>query len=71
MSELGDRKGRIKMAALLVTLLQGPVDTGISLVTNDTITAMMLEMAANDKDTLQQVFNISILNLMYLKNIVL
>lgn len=71
MSELGDRKGRIKMAALLVTLLQGPVDTGISLVTNDTITAMMLEMAANDKDTLQQVFNISILNLMYLKNSVL
>lgn len=58
MLELGDRKSRIKMAALLVTLLQGPVDTGISLVTNDAITAMMLEMASNNIDPLQQVIKL-------------
>ena len=33
--------------------LQGPVDVGINLVTNDKITAMMLEMAGSD-DNLQQ-----------------
>lgn len=54
MLEIGERNGRIKIAALLVTLLQGPVDTGISLVTNDAITAMMLEMASNENDHVQQ-----------------
>lgn len=34
--------------------MQGPVDTGISLVTNDEVTAIMLEMASSD-DSLQQV----------------
>uniref|UniRef100_A0A915DSP8 UNC-45/Cro1/She4 central domain-containing protein n=1 Tax=Ditylenchus dipsaci TaxID=166011 RepID=A0A915DSP8_9BILA len=53
LSEINETKNKIKMAALLITLLQGPVDVGISLVTNDTITNMMLQMAASD-DPLQQ-----------------
>uniref|UniRef100_A0A0N5AQ81 Protein unc-45 homolog B n=1 Tax=Syphacia muris TaxID=451379 RepID=A0A0N5AQ81_9BILA len=44
---------KIKIAALLITLLQGPVDLGINLVTNEQITAMMLQMAGSD-DKLQQ-----------------
>jgi len=46
-------KNRLKLAALLITLLQGPVDTGINLVTNDAVMKVMLEMASTD-DSLQQ-----------------
>ncbi|EJD75017.1 UNC-45 protein [Loa loa] len=44
---------KVKLACMLITLLQGPVDVGINLVTNDQITALMLEMASSD-DNLQQ-----------------
>ncbi|KAL3118992.1 hypothetical protein niasHT_003775 [Heterodera trifolii] len=53
MSDLNDPKNRIKLAALLITLLQGPVDVGVNLVTNDQITEVMLQMASSD-DSLQQ-----------------
>ncbi|KAL3103383.1 hypothetical protein niasHS_002569 [Heterodera schachtii] len=53
MSDLNDPKNRIKLAALLITLLQGPVDVGVNLVTNDQITEVMLQMASSD-DFLQQ-----------------
>lgn len=55
LTEIGERRGRIKLASFLITLLQGAVEVGISLVTNDTITAMMLQMASCDDDLLQQV----------------
>lgn len=54
LSDIDKRENRIKLAALLITLLQGPVDTGISLVTNDTVTNIMLQMAASG-DSLEQV----------------
>ncbi|VBB27322.1 unnamed protein product [Acanthocheilonema viteae] len=44
---------KVKLACMLITLLQGPVDVGLNLVTNDQITALMLEMASSD-DNLQQ-----------------
>ncbi|KAI1716556.1 myosin-binding striated muscle assembly central domain-containing protein [Ditylenchus destructor] len=53
LSDIDKRENRIKLAALLITLLQGPVDTGISLVTNDTVTNIMLQMAASG-DSLEQ-----------------
>uniref|UniRef100_F1KS65 Protein unc-45 A n=1 Tax=Ascaris suum TaxID=6253 RepID=F1KS65_ASCSU len=53
MEKLDDPKTRVRMASLLITLLQGPFDVGINLVTNDQITAMMLEMAASE-DRLHQ-----------------
>uniref|UniRef100_A0A914S8L0 UNC-45/Cro1/She4 central domain-containing protein n=1 Tax=Parascaris equorum TaxID=6256 RepID=A0A914S8L0_PAREQ len=53
MEKLDDPRTRVKMASLLITLLQGPFDVGMNLVTNDQITAMMLEMAASE-DRLHQ-----------------
>ncbi|WKY17126.1 hypothetical protein Q1695_001614 [Nippostrongylus brasiliensis] len=46
---------RIKLAALLITLLQGPVDIGVNLVTNDQVTAVMLQMAASSDHLMQSV----------------
>ncbi|KAK6014543.1 hypothetical protein OSTOST_20073, partial [Ostertagia ostertagi] len=46
-------KVRIKLAALLITLLQGPVDLGVNLVTNDQVTAIMLQMAASSNLLMQ------------------
>lgn len=37
MSDIGEAKNKIKVATLLITLLQGPVDVGISLVTSDQV----------------------------------
>ncbi|PIO77194.1 tetratricopeptide repeat protein [Teladorsagia circumcincta] len=48
-------KVRIKLAALLITLLQGPVDLGVNLVTNDQVTAVMLQMAASSNLLMQSV----------------
>ncbi|KAK5964585.1 Protein unc-45 B [Trichostrongylus colubriformis] len=48
-------KVRIKLAALLITLLQGPVDLGVNLVTNDQVTALMLQMAASPNHLMQSV----------------
>jgi hypothetical protein len=53
MAEIEDPKNRVHMAALLITLLQGPVDVGVNLITNDQVTAIMLQMATSD-DRLQQ-----------------
>ncbi|KAI6209433.1 Protein unc-45-like protein B [Aphelenchoides besseyi] len=53
MKDIGNEKTQIKMCSFLTTLLQGPIDAGISLVTNDSITALMLQMAASE-DKLQQ-----------------
>jgi hypothetical protein len=36
-SDIGDRKNRVRLAALLITLLQGPVDVGLNLITNDQV----------------------------------
>ncbi|EPB73782.1 tetratricopeptide repeat protein [Ancylostoma ceylanicum] len=48
-------KVRIKLACFLITMLQGPVDIGINLVTNDQVTAVMLQMAASDNHLMQSV----------------
>ncbi|VDN01183.1 unnamed protein product [Thelazia callipaeda] len=53
MNEITKPEVKVKLACMLITLLQGAVDIGINLVTNDQITAMMLEMAGSD-DFLQQ-----------------
>ncbi|GMT03836.1 hypothetical protein PENTCL1PPCAC_26010, partial [Pristionchus entomophagus] len=50
-----EREYQIRIANLLCTLLQGPVDLGVSLATNDQITAMMLHMAASEDLLLQSV----------------
>ncbi|KAF8383598.1 hypothetical protein PRIPAC_72740 [Pristionchus pacificus] len=55
MSRNNEREYQIKISNLLCTLLQGPVDLGVSLVTNDQITAMMLHMAASEDLILQAV----------------
>lgn len=46
---------RIKLAAFLITMLQGPVDIGVNLVTNDQVTAVMLQMAASSNNLMQSV----------------
>ncbi|VDM62304.1 unnamed protein product [Angiostrongylus costaricensis] len=48
-----DRRVRIKLASLLITMLQGTVDIGVNLVTNDQVTAVMLEMAASSDNLMQ------------------
>ncbi|KAK6741990.1 hypothetical protein RB195_009704 [Necator americanus] len=48
-------KVRIKLACFLITMLQGPVDIGVNLVTNDQVTAMMLQMAASSNHLMQSV----------------
>ncbi|CAJ0571281.1 unnamed protein product, partial [Mesorhabditis spiculigera] len=48
-------EAQIKIASLLTCLLQGPVDVGINMVTNDQVTAMMLHMAGSDDLLLQGV----------------
>ncbi|KHJ93131.1 hypothetical protein OESDEN_06965 [Oesophagostomum dentatum] len=48
-------KVRIKLACFLITMLQGPVDVGINLVTNDQVTALMLQMAASSNLLMQSV----------------
>lgn len=53
-SDIGDRKNRVRLAALLITLLQGPVDVGLNLITNDQVTIVMLQMASEEEDRLQQ-----------------
>ncbi|GMT34769.1 hypothetical protein PFISCL1PPCAC_26066, partial [Pristionchus fissidentatus] len=55
MSRNNEREFQIKIANMLCTMLQGPVDLGISLVTNDQITAMMLQMASGEDKVLQSV----------------
>uniref|UniRef100_A0A1I7RKR3 TPR_REGION domain-containing protein n=2 Tax=Bursaphelenchus xylophilus TaxID=6326 RepID=A0A1I7RKR3_BURXY len=47
MANIGDEKTQIKMCAFLITMLQGAVDLGMKLVTNDAITALMLQMAGS------------------------
>ncbi|KAL7071749.1 hypothetical protein ACQ4LE_009377 [Meloidogyne hapla] len=52
--DIDQRINRIKLAALLITLMQGPVDVGFNLLTNDKITGIMLAMADENGDNLQQ-----------------
>jgi len=47
-SHIGEPEYKIKLAAFLITMLQGPVDIGMNLVTNDDVTATMLNMASSD-----------------------
>uniref|UniRef100_A0A1I7XFW3 UNC45-central domain-containing protein n=1 Tax=Heterorhabditis bacteriophora TaxID=37862 RepID=A0A1I7XFW3_HETBA len=49
------RNVRIKLASFLITMLQGPVDIGLNLVTNDQVTAIMLQMADSDDHLMQSV----------------
>jgi hypothetical protein len=56
MQDIANEKTQIKICAFLITLLQGPIDTGISLVTNDAIVALMLQMAGSENH-LHQVGN--------------
>ncbi|CAD6190352.1 unnamed protein product [Caenorhabditis auriculariae] len=49
------RKIRVKLGSFLITMLQGPVDIGLSLVTNDPITALMMQMASSDDKLMQSV----------------
>uniref|UniRef100_A0A158Q8D0 Protein unc-45 homolog B n=1 Tax=Elaeophora elaphi TaxID=1147741 RepID=A0A158Q8D0_9BILA len=53
LSDIAKPEVKVKLACMLITLLQGPVDVGLNLVTNDQITNLMLEMASSD-DNLQQ-----------------
>lgn len=53
-SETATRKNTIKLAAFLITMLQGPVDIGLNLVTNNDVLKVMFGMALTD-DELQQV----------------
>ncbi|CAI2349049.1 unnamed protein product [Caenorhabditis sp. 36 PRJEB53466] len=46
-------KNRIKLAAFLVTMLQGPVDIGLNLITNDQLTVVMLQMASSENILMQ------------------
>ncbi|CCD69153.1 UNC-45/Cro1/She4 central domain-containing protein [Caenorhabditis elegans] len=46
-------KYRIKLSCFLITMLQGPVDIGINLITNDQLTPIMLEMAASQDHLMQ------------------
>ncbi|XGW05824.1 hypothetical protein V3C99_016297 [Haemonchus contortus] len=48
-------KYRIKLAAFLITMLQGPVDIGVNLITNDQVTAVMLQMAASNNHLMQSI----------------
>ncbi|CAI5445814.1 unnamed protein product [Caenorhabditis angaria] len=48
-------KYRIRLACLLITMLQGPVDIGLNLVTNDQVTAVMLQMASSENLLMQSV----------------
>lgn len=45
----------MKLACFLITMLQGPVDLGINLVTNDQVTAIMMMMAGSDDHLMQSV----------------
>jgi protein unc-45 len=53
MEKINEPGYKVKLCALLITLLQGPVDIGINLVTNEQVTAIMLQMASSD-DLLHQ-----------------
>ncbi|CAB3403390.1 unnamed protein product [Caenorhabditis bovis] len=60
MSQVGQdnrdgERARIKLASFLITMLQGPVDLGIELVTNDQVTAVMLQMASSENQLMQQI----------------
>uniref|UniRef100_A0A8R1E4Q9 TPR_REGION domain-containing protein n=1 Tax=Caenorhabditis japonica TaxID=281687 RepID=A0A8R1E4Q9_CAEJA len=46
-------KIRVKLAAFLITMLQGPVDIGLNLITNDQLTPIMLQMASSDNHLMQ------------------
>uniref|UniRef100_A0AC34R7E1 UNC-45/Cro1/She4 central domain-containing protein n=1 Tax=Panagrolaimus sp. JU765 TaxID=591449 RepID=A0AC34R7E1_9BILA len=48
MTHIGEPEYKIKLVAFLITMLQGPVDIGMNLVTNDDVTATMLNMASSD-----------------------
>ncbi|XGW02377.1 hypothetical protein V3C99_014424 [Haemonchus contortus] len=46
---------RIKLAAYLMTLLQGPVDIGMKLIKNDRVANVMLQMAASTNRLMQSI----------------
>lgn len=46
-------KSKFFVVKWINVIFQGPVDVGINLVTNDRITAMMLDMASSDDSLLQ------------------
>uniref|UniRef100_A0A7E4W9Q9 UNC45-central domain-containing protein n=1 Tax=Panagrellus redivivus TaxID=6233 RepID=A0A7E4W9Q9_PANRE len=48
LTHLGEPDYKVKLAAFLITMLQGPVDMGMNLVTNDDVTSTMLNMASSD-----------------------
>uniref|UniRef100_A0A914ZCE2 UNC-45/Cro1/She4 central domain-containing protein n=1 Tax=Panagrolaimus superbus TaxID=310955 RepID=A0A914ZCE2_9BILA len=48
LSHIGEEGFKIKLAAFLITMLEGPVDLGMGLVTNEEVTAVMLQMASSD-----------------------
>uniref|UniRef100_A0A915N0C4 UNC-45/Cro1/She4 central domain-containing protein n=1 Tax=Meloidogyne javanica TaxID=6303 RepID=A0A915N0C4_MELJA len=53
--DINQRISKIKLVALLITLMQGPIDVGFNLLTNDKITGIMLSMAdVENGDNLQQ-----------------
>uniref|UniRef100_A0A915MBV5 UNC-45/Cro1/She4 central domain-containing protein n=1 Tax=Meloidogyne javanica TaxID=6303 RepID=A0A915MBV5_MELJA len=53
--DIDQRISKIKLVALLITLMQGPIDVGFNLLTNDKITGIMLSMAdVENVDNLQQ-----------------
>jgi len=53
--DIDQRISKIKLVALLITLMQGPIDVGFNLLTNDKITGIMLSMAdVENGDNLQQ-----------------
>ncbi|KAK0423976.1 hypothetical protein QR680_008441 [Steinernema hermaphroditum] len=54
-TDMKNPKTQVMIASALITLLQGPVDVGMNLVTNDDIMAMTLTMAASDDHLLQSV----------------
>uniref|UniRef100_A0A0N5BDT4 TPR_REGION domain-containing protein n=1 Tax=Strongyloides papillosus TaxID=174720 RepID=A0A0N5BDT4_STREA len=49
------KEGQIKLASFLITMLQGVIDMGVTLVTNDTVLAIMLQMAGSSDILLQSV----------------
>ncbi|CAJ0956400.1 unnamed protein product, partial [Mesorhabditis belari] len=55
MRENNEPRIQVKLGCLLITMLQGPVDVGLNMVTNDEVTAMMLHMADSNDKLLQSV----------------
>uniref|UniRef100_A0AC35UAV9 TPR_REGION domain-containing protein n=1 Tax=Rhabditophanes sp. KR3021 TaxID=114890 RepID=A0AC35UAV9_9BILA len=53
LSTANTKEVQVKLASLLICLLQGPVDIGLSLITSDTVMAITLQMAKSEDKLLQ------------------